>query len=268
MTTFTALGDSITLGLGDPTPGGEWRGWAVFLAGGPARRAAAQPGHHRGPGGRRGAQPAAARAGAAPRRGERGGRHQRRPAARLRPGARRRRAGPRDRLAERGGRRGADHAAPRPGADARHARRAGPAAGPAHLRAEPDHGPAGGAVRHAALRRGRGQPGVRPLHVERGPAAPQRARAPAHRLPFPRPVRRARPPGRAPPGHRADQPGAHPPRRVHLDGDQGYEVGAAPVHGPAALPGGDGGAGLLPDAAAGASGTGTGGGPRARWRGP
>jgi lysophospholipase L1-like esterase len=34
MTTFTALGDSITLGLGDPTPGGQWRGWAVFLAGG------------------------------------------------------------------------------------------------------------------------------------------------------------------------------------------------------------------------------------------
>jgi lysophospholipase L1-like esterase len=32
MTTFTALGDSITLGLGDPAPGGGWRGWAVFLA--------------------------------------------------------------------------------------------------------------------------------------------------------------------------------------------------------------------------------------------
>ena len=32
MTTFTALGDSITLGLGDPVPSGGWRGWAVFLA--------------------------------------------------------------------------------------------------------------------------------------------------------------------------------------------------------------------------------------------
>jgi lysophospholipase L1-like esterase len=34
MTTFTALGDSITLGLGDPWPAGAggWRGWAVFLA--------------------------------------------------------------------------------------------------------------------------------------------------------------------------------------------------------------------------------------------
>src|SRR5262249_54931827 len=32
MTTFTALGDSITLGLGDPLPGGGWRGWASLLA--------------------------------------------------------------------------------------------------------------------------------------------------------------------------------------------------------------------------------------------
>lgn len=38
MTTFTALGDSITLGLGDPVPGG-WRGWAQLLADGlPAAR--------------------------------------------------------------------------------------------------------------------------------------------------------------------------------------------------------------------------------------
>jgi lysophospholipase L1-like esterase len=39
MTTFTALGDSITLGIGDPVrlaePGGRgWRGWAVLLADG------------------------------------------------------------------------------------------------------------------------------------------------------------------------------------------------------------------------------------------
>jgi len=32
MTTFAALGDSITLGLGDPLPGGTWRGWAALLA--------------------------------------------------------------------------------------------------------------------------------------------------------------------------------------------------------------------------------------------
>src|ERR1035441_2137349 len=32
MTTFAALGDSITLGLGDPLPGGAWRGWAALLS--------------------------------------------------------------------------------------------------------------------------------------------------------------------------------------------------------------------------------------------
>jgi lysophospholipase L1-like esterase len=29
---FAALGDSLTVGLGDPLPGGGWRGWAVLLA--------------------------------------------------------------------------------------------------------------------------------------------------------------------------------------------------------------------------------------------
>ena len=32
MTTFAALGDSITLGVGDPAPGDGWRGWAALLA--------------------------------------------------------------------------------------------------------------------------------------------------------------------------------------------------------------------------------------------
>ena len=33
MTTFVALGDSITVGMGDPAPeGGGWRGWAALLA--------------------------------------------------------------------------------------------------------------------------------------------------------------------------------------------------------------------------------------------
>src|SRR5262249_61682980 len=32
MTTFAALGESSTLGVGDPAPGGGWRGWAAFLA--------------------------------------------------------------------------------------------------------------------------------------------------------------------------------------------------------------------------------------------
>ena len=32
MTRIVTLGDSITLGMGDPAPGGGWRGWACFLA--------------------------------------------------------------------------------------------------------------------------------------------------------------------------------------------------------------------------------------------
>jgi lysophospholipase L1-like esterase len=34
VTTFVALGDSTTLGIGDPVPGGGWRGWAAILAAG------------------------------------------------------------------------------------------------------------------------------------------------------------------------------------------------------------------------------------------
>ena len=33
MTRFAALGDSITVGMGDPAAGGGWRGWATLLAG-------------------------------------------------------------------------------------------------------------------------------------------------------------------------------------------------------------------------------------------
>jgi len=33
MTRFAALGDSITVGMGDPAPDGGWRGWATLLAG-------------------------------------------------------------------------------------------------------------------------------------------------------------------------------------------------------------------------------------------
>jgi lysophospholipase L1-like esterase len=32
MTVFVALGDSITVGMGDPVPEGGWRGWAALLA--------------------------------------------------------------------------------------------------------------------------------------------------------------------------------------------------------------------------------------------
>src|SRR5487761_494339 len=34
MTTYVALGDSVSVGMGDPAPGGGWRGWPAFLAAG------------------------------------------------------------------------------------------------------------------------------------------------------------------------------------------------------------------------------------------
>lgn len=34
MTTYVALGDSISVGMGDPAPGGGWRGWPALLASG------------------------------------------------------------------------------------------------------------------------------------------------------------------------------------------------------------------------------------------
>ena len=30
---FAVLGDSLSEGVGDPVPGGGWRGWAALLAG-------------------------------------------------------------------------------------------------------------------------------------------------------------------------------------------------------------------------------------------
>ena len=37
MSRIVTLGDSITMGMGDPAPGGGWRGWAQHLAAGVAR---------------------------------------------------------------------------------------------------------------------------------------------------------------------------------------------------------------------------------------
>jgi lysophospholipase L1-like esterase len=34
MTTYVALGDSVSVGMGDPAPEGGWRGWPALLAGG------------------------------------------------------------------------------------------------------------------------------------------------------------------------------------------------------------------------------------------
>src|SRR5262249_62234765 len=96
-----------------------------------------------------------------------------------------------------------------------------PAGGGQRLRADGGRGLGGGAVRRPALGRGQGPQGLRALQVDRGPAASERAWAPAHRRPFPRPARGARPPGRASTWRRADQPAADPPGRDHLDGHKG-----------------------------------------------
>lgn len=209
MTTFTALGDSITLGLGDPAPAGGWRGWTVFLVEGL-------------PGGRlhnlaaTGARAADVERTQLPR------------ALELRPDVASVVVGTNDTL--------------RPGFDPAciHAALAhvigslGAAGAVVLTMRLPDPGKMlglpGRLARPLARRihqvneitdqvaeqfgtlRGPGQPDLRPPHVERGPAASQRAWSPAHRLPFPRPARRAWPPGRAPPRQRADQPTAVPPR--------------------------------------------------------
>ncbi len=48
MTTFVALGDSITVGMGDPAPeGGGWRGWAALLAASLHAAGHTQPRHPR-----------------------------------------------------------------------------------------------------------------------------------------------------------------------------------------------------------------------------
>ena len=63
---------------------------------------------------------------------------------------------------------------------------------------------------------------LRPAQLVGGPAAPQRARAPADRLPALGPARRRRARGRRPARPRAGRPGADPARRLPVDGDQGH----------------------------------------------
>src|SRR5215468_6227973 len=226
MTTFAALGDSITLGVGDPAPGGGWRGWAEFLAqslpGGQLVNLAAT-----------GARAADVERAQLPR------------ALELRPDVASVIVGTNDIL------RAAFDAAAIQAALA-HVIGSLSAAGAVVLTMRlPDpglmlglpppgdqrsRGRGGRAVRHAALRRGGRAGDLRPADVERGPAAPERPRPPLHRRLLPRPARRARPAGRPAPARRADQPAADPARHGRLDGDQGHRLGAAPKYRPAALP--------------------------------
>ena len=87
---------------------------------------------------------------------------------------------------------------------------------------------------------------LRPAQLVGGPAAPQRARAPADRLPALGPARRRRARGGRAARPRADRPRADPPRRLPVDGHQGHQVVPAPFGRPHPLPavhGGSRGAG-------------------------
>src|SRR5215471_1205576 len=251
MTTFAALGDSITLGLGDPVPGGEWRGWAVFLAEG-------LPGGQLHNLATTGAQAADVERSQLPR------------ALELRPDVASVVVGINDTL-----RRGFDPA--RVHDALAHVVGSLSAAGAVVLTMRlPDPGrmlgmptalarPLGGRIRELNQIMDQLAAQFGTLHFDAAEDSQVYDRCMWS-------VDRLHPSERghrhiacrfhdqlAAPGHRADQPGADPTGRVHVDGDQGHPMGAAPVHGPAALPAGDGGAGLLPGPAARAAGAGRGG---------
>ena len=250
MTTFAALGDSITLGLGDPTPAGGWRGWAVFLAEGlPAGQL-----HNLAT---TGAKATDLERTQLPR------------ALELRPDVASVVVGINDTL-----RQGFDPA--RIQAALSHVIGSLSAAGAVALTMRlPDPGRMLGMP--AALARPLGQRihmlnevmdqlaaqfGTLHFDAAEDSQVYERCMWSVDRLhPSERGHRhiaccfhdqlaaQGHPVG-ARPGPRADQPAADPPRPGHVDGDQGHRLGAAPLHGPAALPAGDGGPGLLPPGAA------------------
>ena len=265
MTTFTALGDSITLGLGDPVPSGGWRGWAVFLAEG-------LPGGQLHNLATTGAQAAdverrqlPARARAAPGRRQRGGRGSTTPC-----GAASTRRSVHDALARTWSAPCSAAGAvvltmrlPDPGRMLGMPGRAGPAAGPPDARPQRRSWTA---WRRSSARCTLTRPRTArstTAHVERGPAASQRARAPAA---SPAGSTTSSPRRGHPAGPRPDPEPTNPPptraRRVGVDGDQGHPWVLRRSHGPGALPARDGGAGLLPRAAPGVGGAGRGGSPR------
>ena len=240
MTRFAALGDSITVGMGDPAPGGGWRGWAALLAG-----TLPQPEMHN-----------LATLGALAADVER---LQLPVATALRSDVASVVVGINDTL------RG-DFDPERTGASVGRTVAALRAAGAEVLTMRlPDPGQMFGlpgalarplsrrmravnaAVDEVALRHGtvhldaaRNPAHLRAPVLERGPAAPERARAPPHRVPFPRPAGCVRLPGRPRPRPRAVQSAADQARGDRLDGHQGHRVAGPAIQGPGACPGGAG----------------------------
>ncbi len=228
MTTFVALGDSITVGMGDPAPDGAgWRGWAALLG-----ASLPQPVMHNLA--TLGALAATSSGSSCPRPwpssptwpawwwasttpcGPTSTRERTGPAvARTVEGLRS--AGAQVltmRLPDPGQMFGLPTPLARPltQAGARGQRRAG------------RRGPA---LRHGAPGRGPGPGHLRAPVLERGPAASERARAPLHGLPVPRPAGRGGRPGRARARPGAVHPAAVPVGGDPLDGDQGHDMAGA-----------------------------------------
>ena len=241
MTTFVALGDSITVGMGDPAPGGGWRGWAALLAG-----TLPQPEMHN-----------LATLGALAADVER---VQLPAATALRPDVASVVVGINDTL------RG-DFDPERTGAAVGRTVAALRAAGAQVLTMRlPDPGQMfglPGALARPLARRMRAvnaavdevarRHGTVHLDAARDPATyerrywsvdrlhPERARSPPHRLPLPCPAGRGRVPGRPRPRPGAVQPAADQAGRGWLDGHQGHRVAGPAIPGPGAGPGGAGG---------------------------
>ena len=244
MTTFVALGDSITLGIGDPVPGRRRPGLARLgraARRGPARAASCTTWRPTAPGsptwsatscrgpcncGRTspawssGSTTRCGRTSTPPDRG-RGRAHRRR--------------------AARGRRRGADDAAARPRADARPARRAGPAAGPADARDQRwrwTPSPSASARCTSMPPRTPRPTSPRMWAADRLHPSERGHRLIARR--FHGLLAAAGLPGRAPARSRAGQPAAVPAGRAGLARHQGHGLGAAAVYRPDTQPARDG----------------------------
>ena len=224
MTTFVALGDSITVGMGDPAPGGGWRGWAALLGGSCHPRCTTWPA---------GALAAdvervsCRRDGCGPMWPAWWSASTTRCAATSTRTDRRRR--PHGGRAAGGGRAGAHHAAARPGTDVRAAGSAGPAAGPPDARGERGRGRGGPAYGTVHLDAARDPP---PTSAATGAwtGCTRTSAATASSPAASTPAGRVRLPGRPRPRPGAVQPAA----------DQAGEAGWMATKGTAWLSGGPG----------------------------
>ena len=227
---FVALGDSVTVGLGDPMPDGSWRGWASLLAGVLAdagRGSVPQPRPERRPRGRC-RRPAAGRRAAAPAAPRLGHRRRQRHVAGRRStrDAIGRGAAPRRGHAARQRRASCSpHGCPTR-ADAATARVAGPPAGPADAggqRASPTPSPPGSAPATSTSPTSRRIYDRRMWSIDRLHPSERGHRLLAGCLADG--LADARLSGAPAARRRAHQPGADPPRPGLVDGHPGHRPG-------------------------------------------